>query len=80
LHVGGRHVREGRDIERELARSARARAQVAQGPGQRANLGHLAGVHDNAAALQTEAATYYRELADRIALGLAGSAEFHLNP
>jgi hypothetical protein len=55
-------VRERRDIERELARS---RAQVAQGPGQRANLGHLAGVHDNAAALQTEAATYYRELADR---------------
>jgi hypothetical protein len=62
--------------EGELARLAREKAQLAEAPGQRANLEHLARVHDDAAALQTEAATYYRELADRIALGLAGSGEF----
>jgi phage terminase Nu1 subunit (DNA packaging protein) len=56
--------------ERELARSARARAQLAQDQGERANLENLARVHDDAAALQTEAATYYRALADRIAAGL----------
>jgi hypothetical protein len=55
--------------ERELARSARARAQLSQEPGQRANLEHLARVHDDAAAVQTEAAAYYRGLADRIAVG-----------
>jgi hypothetical protein len=56
--------------ERELARSARAKAQLAQAPGQRANLEQLARVHADAAALQAEAATYYRGLADRIAGGL----------
>jgi len=58
------------DKERELARSARAKAEVAQDPGQRANLGHLARIHDDAAAHQTNAATYYRGLADRIAVSL----------
>jgi hypothetical protein len=56
--------------ERDLAGSARARAQLAQDPGERANLEQLARVHDDAAALQTEASAYYRGLADRIAVGL----------
>jgi hypothetical protein len=58
------------DKERELARSARAKAAMAHAPGQRANLEQLARVHDDAAALQTRAATHYRRQADRMAVGL----------
>jgi hypothetical protein len=53
--------------ERELAGAARAKAQLAQDPGQRANLEQLARVHDEAAALQTRAARHYRRLADLVA-------------
>ncbi len=56
--------------ERELARWARAKAELAQDPARRAELARLAVVHDRALVLQTQAATYYRELADRIAVGL----------
>jgi hypothetical protein len=56
--------------ERELARSARAKAAMTRHPGQRANLEQLARVHDEAAALQTMAATHYRQQADRMAVGL----------
>ena len=56
--------------ECELARRARAEAQVAQDPGRRADLERLALVHDHAVVLQTQAATYYRGLVDRIAVGL----------
>jgi hypothetical protein len=58
------------DKERELARSARAKAAIARDPGQRANLEQLARVHDDAAALQTRAATHYRRQAERMAVGL----------
>ena len=56
--------------ERELARRARGEAQVAQEAGRRADLERLALVHDNAVVLQTQAAAYYRGLADRIAAGM----------
>jgi hypothetical protein len=52
------------DDERELARRARVKAESSQDPRLRANLEQLAHVHDHAAALQTQAATYYRQLAD----------------
>ena len=58
------------DKERELARSARAKAAMARDPGQRANLEQLARVHDDAAALQTRAAIHFRRQADRMAVGL----------
>jgi hypothetical protein len=56
--------------ERELARTARAKAPFARAPGQRANLEQLARVHGDAAALQAEAAAYHGRLADRLAGGL----------
>jgi hypothetical protein len=56
--------------ERELARRARATAELAEDPGRRGELDKLAVVHDHAVVLQTQAANYYRGLADRIEFGL----------
>jgi hypothetical protein len=54
--------------ERALAERARVKAQAAPTAGQATWLQRLAGIHDQAAAQQAEAAAYYHEVADRAAV------------